>query len=157
MPVVKIEPSTDHPIPYSTDEDKPATFMDEVAITSMTAELLEQLGAPLEVDEADFEREKIDAIASMRILDEGIDIPDCRRAYILAGQRSERQAIQRRGRILRKSSNKEKADLYDFIIIGPKLTDRELERLYVRELRRANLFAKDADNFEECSKALSKI
>jgi hypothetical protein len=32
--------------------------MDEVAITSMTAELLEQLGAPLEVDEADFEREK---------------------------------------------------------------------------------------------------
>jgi superfamily II DNA or RNA helicase len=105
----------------------------------------------------DFDCERIDALASMRILDEGIDIPDCRRAYILAGQRSERQAIQRRGRILRKSSNKEKADLYDFIIIGPKLTDRELERLYVRELRRANLFAKDADNFEECSKALSKI
>ena len=58
MPVIKVEPSTDHPIPYSTDEDKPATFMDEVTITSMTAELLEQLGAPLEVDEADFEREK---------------------------------------------------------------------------------------------------
>ena len=58
MPVVKVEPSTNHPIPYSTDEDRPATFMDEVAITSMTAELLEQLGAPLEVDEADFEREK---------------------------------------------------------------------------------------------------
>lgn len=105
----------------------------------------------------DFERERIDAIASMRILDEGIDIPDCRRAYILAGQRSERQAIQRRGRILRKAPNKEKAELYDFIIIGPKLTERELERLYVRELRRANLFAKDADNFDECLKVLSQI
>jgi hypothetical protein len=58
MPVIKIEPSTNHPIPYSTDEDRPATFMDEVAITSLTSELLEQLGAPLEVDEADFEREK---------------------------------------------------------------------------------------------------
>jgi hypothetical protein len=58
MPVVKVEPSTDHPIPYSTDEDKPATFMDEVSITAMTAELLEQLGAPLEVSEADLEREK---------------------------------------------------------------------------------------------------
>ena len=58
MPVIKVEPSADHPIPYSTDEDKPATFMDEVAITSMTAELLEQLGAPLEVNEADLEREK---------------------------------------------------------------------------------------------------
>lgn len=58
MPVIKVEPSADHPIPYSTDEDKPATFMDEVAVTSMTAELLEQLGAPLEVTEADLEREK---------------------------------------------------------------------------------------------------
>lgn len=58
MPVIKVEPSADHPIPYSTDEDKPATFMDEVAITAMTAELLEQLGAPLEVNEADLEREK---------------------------------------------------------------------------------------------------
>lgn len=58
MPVVKVEPSTDHPIPYSTDEEKPATFMDEVSITAMTAELLEQLGAPLEVDNVDLEREK---------------------------------------------------------------------------------------------------
>jgi hypothetical protein len=58
MPVIKVEPSTNHPIPYSTDEDKPATFIDEVSITAMTAELLEQLGAPLEVSEADLEREK---------------------------------------------------------------------------------------------------
>jgi superfamily II DNA or RNA helicase len=106
---------------------------------------------------ADFERERIDAIASMRILDEGIDIPDCRRAYILAGQRSERQAIQRRGRILRRAPNKDKADLYDFIIVGPKLTDQELVKLYVRELRRASLFAKDADNSDECLRALSQI
>jgi hypothetical protein len=58
MPIVKIEPSADRPIPYSTDEEKPATFMDEVAITSMTAELLEQLGAPLEIDQENLEREK---------------------------------------------------------------------------------------------------
>jgi hypothetical protein len=32
--------------------------MDEVAITSMTAELLEQLGAPLEIDQENLEREK---------------------------------------------------------------------------------------------------
>jgi hypothetical protein len=32
--------------------------MDEVSITAMTAELLEQLGAPLEVDNVDLEREK---------------------------------------------------------------------------------------------------
>ena len=58
MPVVKVEPSAEHPIPYSTDEEKPGTFMDEIAITAMTAELLDQLGAVPEVDEANLEREK---------------------------------------------------------------------------------------------------
>lgn len=57
MPVVKIEPTDEHPVPYSTGEEKPSTFMDEVSITAMTAELLEQLGAPLEVDNEDFKRE----------------------------------------------------------------------------------------------------
>ncbi len=57
MPVVKIEPTDEYPVPYSTDEDKPSTFMDEVSITATTAELLEQLGAPLEVSKEDLERE----------------------------------------------------------------------------------------------------
>ena len=57
MPVVKIEPTDEHPVPYSTDEAKPSTFMDEVTITATTAELLEQLGAPLEVSQEDLERE----------------------------------------------------------------------------------------------------
>ena len=57
MPVVKIEPTDEHPVPYSTDEDAPATFMDEISVTAMTAELLEQLGAPLEVSKEDLERE----------------------------------------------------------------------------------------------------
>ena len=57
MTVVKIEPTDEYPVPYGTEEEKPSTFMDEVSITSMTAELLEQLGAPLEVDNEDFKRE----------------------------------------------------------------------------------------------------
>ena len=84
------------------------------------------------------------------MLDEGIDIPDCRTAFILASQRIERQGIQRRGRILRKSLGKEYAELYDFIIVGPNLSDAELLKLYDRELRRAKLFAADALNKEEC-------
>jgi hypothetical protein len=58
MPVIKVEPTDKHPVPYTTEEEKPSTFMDEVSITAMTAELLEQLGAPLEVDSDDLEREK---------------------------------------------------------------------------------------------------
>ena len=97
-----------------------------------------------------FKNKTIDAIASIRVLDEGIDIPDCRTAFILASQRIERQGIQRRGRILRKSFGKEYAELYDFIIAGPNLSDAELLKLYDRELRRAKLFAEDALNKDEC-------
>ena len=99
----------------------------------------------------------LDAIASMRILDEGIDVPDCRFAYILASQRSERQAIQRRGRILRLSPEKKNAELYDFIITGPKLTSQELEKLYSREIKRATLFAQDAINHDECMRVIQGI
>jgi superfamily II DNA or RNA helicase len=58
----------------------------------------------------------IDALVSMKVLDEGIDIPLCRTAYILASTRNPRQYVQRRGRILRKHASKEYAVIYDFLI-----------------------------------------
>jgi hypothetical protein len=57
MPVVKIEPTDEHPMPYSTDDETTSTFADEVAVAANTADLLEQLGAPLEVDEETLKRE----------------------------------------------------------------------------------------------------
>jgi superfamily II DNA or RNA helicase len=104
-----------------------------------------------------FKNQQIDAVASMRVLDEGIDVPDCRQAYILASQRLTRQGVQRRGRILRMSENKIVAKLYDFIIIGPKLSLNELDKLYSRELERAKLFAADAVNKNECMAKLSGV
>lgn len=106
---------------------------------------------------SEFRRNNINAIASIRILDEGIDIPDCDRAFILASQRLVRQGIQRRGRILRKSENKVVAKLFDFIITGPKLSDEELEKLYTKEFERAKLFAADAANQSHCELLLEKI
>jgi superfamily II DNA or RNA helicase len=104
-----------------------------------------------------FKSQQLNAIASIRVLDEGMDIPDCRSAYILASQRSTRQAIQRRGRVLRKAPNKEHATLYDFIIVGPHLSNIDLEALYGRELYRARMFAEDASNREECLHLLNGI
>jgi superfamily II DNA or RNA helicase len=104
-----------------------------------------------------FKSQQLNAIASIRVLDEGIDIPDCRSAYILASQRSTRQAIQRRGRVLRMAPNKEHATLYDFIIVGPHLSNNDLEALYSRELYRARMFAEDANNREECLHLLNCI
>lgn len=64
MPVVKVEPTDEYPVPYRTGEEKPSNFMDELQVTSLTAELMEQLGAPVEVDPATFDQEKklVDAV-----------------------------------------------------------------------------------------------
>lgn len=49
MPVVKIEPTDAHKVPYSLDDEKPDTLIDEIAIAGNTAELQVELGAPLEL------------------------------------------------------------------------------------------------------------
>ncbi len=63
----------------------------------------------------------IQVLTAMRVLDEGVDIPEVATAYILASTTVERQWIQRRGRILRKCSrtNKERAFIHDFLVIPP--------------------------------------
>lgn len=58
MPVVNVNPSTNHPIPFDLSEQEPETFIEEVQVAGATAELLVELGAPLEVDEHTAEREK---------------------------------------------------------------------------------------------------
>ena len=59
MPVVKIEPTDKHPPPFSLDVEELPTYMDEVVVAANTAELIESLGAPLEVDEKTIEKEKV--------------------------------------------------------------------------------------------------
>ncbi|MEL3919784.1 DEAD/DEAH box helicase family protein [Aeromonas enteropelogenes] len=66
-----------------------------------------------------FKNGEIDALVSKRVLDEGIDIPACSQAFIMASSRNERQYVQRRGRVLRRAPNKDKAVIYDFVTIPP--------------------------------------
>ena len=56
MPVTKIEPTRDHPIPYDTEDETPKTLLEEIAVAGNTAELMVEMGAPLELD-ADTEKE----------------------------------------------------------------------------------------------------
>lgn len=58
MPVVKIEPTDEHPIPYDLSDQEVPTFVDELQVAANTAELLVELGAPLEVDSETAHREK---------------------------------------------------------------------------------------------------
>lgn len=58
MPIVNIEPTKEHPVPFSLEDETPSTFVEEVEVAGATAELLVELGAPLEVSPEDAEREK---------------------------------------------------------------------------------------------------
>lgn len=58
-------------------------------------------------------------IATSKVLEEGIDVPDANIAIILSGSGSKREFIQRLGRILRPKENK-KAILYEVISSGTK-------------------------------------
>lgn len=58
MPTVKVTPSKKHPIPFNTEDQKPSTFAEEVAVAGETAEALIALGASVEVAPEDAEREK---------------------------------------------------------------------------------------------------
>jgi DNA phosphorothioation system restriction enzyme len=96
-----------------------------------------------------FESGALQGLVAIRCLDEGIDIPAIKHAVILASSTNPRQFIQRRGRILRPDLGKDRATLYDMVVLPPEL-DREtleIERsLLKKELRRLIEFADLADN-----------
>lgn len=66
-----------------------------------------------------FQERTIKALVAMRCLDEGVDVPPTRTAYFLASSSVEREFIQRRGRVLRKSPGKNNAVIYDLISTPP--------------------------------------
>ncbi len=89
----------------------------------------------------------IDALVSMRVLDEGIDIPQCSRAFILASSSNARQFIQRRGRILRRYEGKDCAEIFDFVVLPSTQNSSESYRkLVFKELKRVMDFVRLAQN-----------
>lgn len=54
--MIKIDPTDDHPVPYNTAPEELNTFQDEVVVAANTAEMLEQLGSPIEIDTADIDK-----------------------------------------------------------------------------------------------------
>lgn len=104
-----------------------------------------------------FENLELQGLVAIKCLDEGIDIPSIQTAVILASTTNPRQFIQRRGRILRPYPGKERATLFDMIVMPPDL-DRntwEVERNLLRkELKRLIEFASLAENAEEASRKL---
>lgn len=107
-----------------------------------------------------FSSGEIQVLLAIRCLDEGVDVPMTKTAYILASSANPKEFIQRRGRVLRRAKGKSRAYIYDFIVTPDpeKLSEQgvtNVERsLMRRELGRFNEFASLAENHGE---ALAKI
>ncbi len=86
-------------------------------------------------------------LVSIKCLDEGVDIPAVSHAFILASSQNPRQFIQRRGRVLRKSAEKNLAVIHDAIVV-PVDPESESEQISLlkAELIRALEFANSALN-----------
>lgn len=100
----------------------------------------------------------IDILFAKQRLNEGIDIPAAKRAFFIASSTSEREFIQRRGRVLRKSpeTNKKLAEIFDFIVVPPDKNSIYAKSILDNEIKRAMDFAATADNYAEIEIILRK-
>lgn len=108
----------------------------------------------------------LQALIAIKCLDEGVNIPSIRTAFILASTTNPKEYIQRRGRVLRLYPGKEFAEIYDFITLPQSVgsaysaTEQELnmgKSLVRNELLRAFEFARLAENFVEANMKLDEI
>jgi superfamily II DNA or RNA helicase len=103
-------------------------------------------------------------LAAIKCLDEGVDIPDLKQAFILASSRNYRQSVQRRGRLLRRAEGKTKALLFDFVVVHPSFHDQghtsllDWEKsLLTSELKRCVEFADLAINRESLLSSIAEL
>lgn len=108
----------------------------------------------------------LQALIAIKCLDEGVNIPSIKIAFILASTTNPKEYVQRRGRVLRLYEGKQYAEIYDFITLPQKLgnaysaTEAELKiglELVRNELKRAFEFARLADNYVEADLKLQRI
>ncbi len=107
------------------------------------------------------EGENLQALIAIKCLDEGVNIPMIKTAFILASTTNPKEYIQRRGRVLRLARGKEYAEVYDFVTLPRRLDTvnsyteeetrydmslikNELKRIY--EFKRLSLNPYDSDD-----------
>ena len=109
----------------------------------------ENMAVRMELVDA-FNKGEISAMAAIRCLDEGINIPSIKSALILSSNDDYREFVQRRGRILRRYSNKEYANIYDVIV----LPSHDMLGWAKIELRRFHEYARLAINWPDLQRDL---
>ncbi|WP_019988805.1 DEAD/DEAH box helicase family protein [Rudanella lutea] len=155
------------------DEEAFAELSDENRIIDFYANIIRRVSPTTTLtqytsDSADkdltlkqFEQGQINALLSMKCLDEGVDIPRTEQAIFCSSTGNPRQFIQRRGRILRQHPAKSFAYIYDMVVIprtDPNSFTFQLEqRLVQKELERVVHFAFMAQNKYEATEVFREV
>jgi len=102
-------------------------------------------------------------LVAMKCLDEGVDVPSTKTAIILSSSGNPKQYIQRRGRVLRRFPNKDRAVIYDFIVLPPLINTinkdlLEIEKKILKnEFVRYKEFSVIAINSVNCFQRIEEI
>lgn len=153
----------DRTLVYCNTEDHTERVVD--AIDDFTTRTVSVFLGRLPSSEKDsllrlFEDGSIDILVSIDCLTEGIDVPECDSAVLVTSSTTEREAVQRRGRILREAESDDPAQLHDFVTLPTNLEDiksgdadltsaevslieRELQRLRIMNADAANKMSND--------------
>ena len=114
----------------------------------------------------DFKNREVQALVAIKCLDEGVNIPSIRTAFILASTTNPKEYIQRRGRVLRRYPGKEYAAIYDFVTLPRPLdvvvnSDYELAKhelaLIKNEINRMSEFRDLSLNFYVADRMITEI
>ena len=110
------------------------------------------------ISQREFLVEKFDegyykSLVAIKCLDEGVDIPSAEKVIIMASSTNPGEYIQRRGRVLRRHKNKEKAEIYDMAVIEYGSTG-PIEEIVENEKIRLLDFINFSDNPDECMELL---
>jgi superfamily II DNA or RNA helicase len=100
------------------------------------------------------------ALAAMKVLNEGVDIPSARVAFFLENTANPREFVQRRGRVLRKHPGKTNAEIYDYLVIPSaesKIPEALIAAHLAKELSRAKEFASIAMNSSYALNVISTV
>jgi DNA phosphorothioation system restriction enzyme len=165
--LINAEHDVSHALVYCSDGSMGVDAEGRRHVEETTERLRSECGLrvePFTAEESQSEREQllqefeagdIDVLSAIRCLDEGVDVPATRTAYILASSSNPRQYVQRRGRILRQYEGKQYAVIHDFVVVPgmnrptSAMTGEsyDAERsLLKKELDRVSLFAESAIN-----------
>ena len=111
---------------------------------------------------ATFRDDGYQVLLAKKVLDEGIDIPSTREAFIVASSTVEREWIQRRGRVLRTFPGKSFAVVHDFLSlprggVASNSGSAHVKRIAGTELGRAYSFARYARNAAGDSGVLAEL